>query len=318
MLGTIIVGSINWDTTLFVDKFPERGEEVVVNRVIQVPGGKAGNTAVAAARLLGKDRVAIFGGLGNDPVAAEHVRVFEAEGVVTSGIKYSKEHSSGQAYVAVDKTGENTVYTYPGANATLTPNDLDEPIRRKLSDQASIVTIMNPQLDTALKLSSESKKAGKRVVCDPGVWTKVGLEGLGPVLRSADYLVCNESEMRNLTDLASPAASYSKLKENYPTLKVVQKLGGRGSILFDNDTVVTDALDLKRLGLDVVNTLGCGDSFLGAFVAALVEGSSDRDALRWATCAAGLKATKPETRGGPDRQTLLRFLDQVKLKNSVS
>ncbi len=66
--------------------------------------------------------------------------------------------------------------------------------------------------------------------------------------------------------------------------------------------------DLKSRGLKVVNTVGCGDAFLGAFVAALSEGRSDREALEWGNCAAGLKATRPETRGSPDRETLLKYL----------
>jgi len=54
--------------------------------------------------------------------------------------------------------------------------------------------------------------------------------------------------------------------------------------------------------------VGCGDAFLGAFVASLSEGRSDEEALEWANCAAGLKATRPETRGSPDRMTLLKYL----------
>src|SRR5208282_3214714 len=63
LIKTVVIGAINWDISLFVKKFPREGEEVVVGRILRVPGGKAGNVAVAAARLLGPDQSAIFGDL---------------------------------------------------------------------------------------------------------------------------------------------------------------------------------------------------------------------------------------------------------------
>ena len=64
------------------------------------------------------------------------------------------------------------------------------------------------------------------------------------------------------------------------------------------------ALPLKELGLNVVNTVGCGDVFAGVFAAYYVTGSSPAQSLIMASAAAGLNATKPETRGSPDRANL--------------
>jgi ribokinase len=314
------VGAVNWDITLFTNRLPHGGEEVVVNQITQAPGGKAGNTAVAAARLIGRNRVAILAGLGNDVVAKDHVRIFDHEGVITSGLKFSAQFDSGQAYIAVDEFGENAIYTYFGANAALTPDDLDDPKRQALISQASVVTLMDPPFETAVKLAIESKKNRKRIVYDPGVKSEKGLDALQPILNNADYLIVNESEIHNLTGSLNLQDATKKVTENYPRLKIIQKFGGRGSNMFEDggSSVFVDALDLASLGMRVINTVGCGDSFLGAFVAALVEGLPDLDALRWATCAAGIKATKPETRGSPDRETMFRYLDYVKLRNPSS
>jgi ribokinase len=87
------------------------------------------------------------------------------------------------------------------------------------------------------------------------------------------------------------------------------KLGPRGAIMYTGEKrIVSQGLRMKAVGLKVVNTVGCGDAFIGAFAAALTEGHSDVEALRWANCAAGLKATRAETRGSPDRATLLKYL----------
>jgi ribokinase len=313
MVKTVIVGAINWDINLFIHKFPREGEEVAVNRITRVPGGKAGNAAVAAARLLGPNQVAILSGLGRDSIAKEQVRIFEQEGVVTSGLKFDPEVESGQAYILIDESGENMIHTFFGANATIAPKDLDDPVRRTLIQDAGVVTIMDPPFETAVKLASEANSLGRIVAWDPGVKSELGVRAVSALLRNVDYIVANESETRNLTRTADPAKAASILRKLNPDLKVVLKRGALGSLMFrDSDRLVSNALDLKSFGLKVVNTVGCGDAYLGAFVAALSEGLRDDEAIRWANCAGGLKATRPETRGSPDRQTLHQYLARAK------
>jgi ribokinase len=309
MVTTVVVGAINWDTTLFVDKFPRRGAEVVVRRISQLPGGKGGNAAVAAARLLGPNKVAIIGALGNDWVASEHTRIFKEEGVDCSGLKHNDSIQSGQAHIIVDKTGENVIHTYFGANATILPEDLDYANRRELIENASIVTIMDPPFRTSLKLAQSAKKLGKIVAWDPGVKSQLGYDTISSLLRNVDYFLANESEVGFLTGTKTQALAARKLQRANPNLKVIMKLGGRGSVMYrGRERIGSRGLDLKRTGLRVVNTVGCGDAFLGAFVASISEGRPDLEALKWGNFAAGLKATRPETRGSPDRATLMKYL----------
>jgi len=309
MVATVIVGAINWDTTLFIEKFPRKGEEVVVRRITQVPGGKAGNAAVAAAKLLGPHKVAIIGALGNDWVAAEHVRIFKEEGVEVSGLKFNDSVQSGQAHIIVDQTGENIIHTYFGADATITPADLDSPTRRELIESASIIAIMNPPLQTSLKLAKEAKRQSKIVAWDPGVKSRLGYHAVSGLLENVDYLLANESEMRFLTVANSRDVAARKLMRVNSKLKVIMKLGAKGSVIYTGkERIASRGLNLKSVGSQVVNTVGCGDAFLGAFIAALTEDKSDLEALKWANLAAGLKAARPETRGSPDRATLEKFL----------
>ena len=309
MVTTVVVGAINWDTTLFVDKFPRRGGEVVVRRIHHVPGGKAGNAAVAAARLLGPNNVAIIGAVGNDWVAAEHMRIFKEEGVDCSGLKRSDSVQSGQAHIVVDKTGENVIHTYFGANATILPEDLDDANRRELIENANIITIMDPPFRTSLKLAQEAKKLNKVVAWDPGVKSQLGYNATRALLQNVDYFLANESEIGSLTETKTQAMAARKLLRVNQRLKVIMKLGARGSLMYSGtNRIVSRGLDLKLAGLKVVNTVGCGDAFLGAFVAAISEGRPDLEALKWGNFAAGLKATRTETRGSPDRATLMKYL----------
>jgi len=309
MVSAVVVGAINWDITMFVDKLPHRGEEVVVRQITHAPGGKAGNAAVALARLLGANRAAIIGALGNDWVATEHIKIFNEEGVDISGLKHNASINSGQAYIIVDKTGENEIHTYFGANATILPEDLDAEPRRKLIENTDLLCIMDPPFETSLKLATEVKRRGKVVAWDPGIKSRLGFEVASSILPYIDYFVANESEVGLLTQAKDRDTAVGKLTSVNSKLKIIMKLGAKGVIMrVGKDQLVSPGLDTQALGLKVVNTVGCGDAFIGAFAAALTEGRSDAEALRWANCAAGLKATRAETRGSPDRGTLMEYL----------
>jgi len=309
MVKAIVVGAINWDINLFVERFPRKGEEIVVKKIDRVPGGKGGNVAVAAARLMRRNESAIIGGLGKDHVGTEQVRIFEQEGVVVSGLKFSENVESGQAYIVIDSVGANIIHTYFGANATVMPEDLDAPARRELISEARVVTIMDPLFETAIKLSREARRLGKILVWDPGVKSELGIRNARPVLENIDYIIANEAEVENLTGTSDPDLASARLAELSQRLRVVAKQGSKGCILYhDGKRRRFPSLDLEVLGMRVVNTVGCGDAFLGAFVAAISEGRPDEEALRWGNCAGGLKATRPETRGSPTRETLLNHL----------
>lgn len=309
-MKTVVIGAVNWDVNLFIDNFPKKGEEVVIRHMTRVAGGKAGNVAVAAARLLGPNQAAILGALGKDQVASEQVKIFRDEGVDVSGLKFSHGVESGQAYITIDEKGENIIHTHRGANATITPKDLDAPARRELIEKASIVTIMDPPYQTALKLAQDARKLGKVIAWDPGVKSRMGAKEVKLLLEKVDYALANKSEISHLTGAKNWDAAARKLMKINRNLKIVAKLGAKGSIMYDGrKRVASQALDLRSFGMRVVNTVGCGDAFLGAFVAALCEGRGELEALKWGNVAGGLKAARGETRGSPNRETLLRYVE---------
>ena len=119
-----VLGAINWDINLFVERFPRIGEEVPVERIMRVPGGKGANVAVAAARLLGRGQVALIGCLGRDDIAERQIKILIDEGVDVSGIKFTGDAESGQAYILIDDEGRNIINTLFGTNLELNPEDL--------------------------------------------------------------------------------------------------------------------------------------------------------------------------------------------------
>ena len=182
MVKTVVAGAINWDVNLFVDHFPRKGGEVVVRQITRVPGGKAGNVAVGTARLLGPNQACILGAVGKDYVGSEQARIFKEEGVDVTGLKIAETVESGHAYIVIEENGENIIHTYPGANTSITPADLDDPVRQQLVAGSSVVTIMDPPLETSLKLARDARRLGKIIAWDPGVKSRMGADSFKRLL----------------------------------------------------------------------------------------------------------------------------------------
>ncbi len=310
MVRICVAGAINWDINLFVERFPQIGEEVPVERISRVPGGKGANVAVAAARILGPDEAAVIGCLGKDAVAEQQVAILRGEGVVVSGIRLLDDAESGQAYIVIDRDGRNVINTLFGANLRLVPQDFQSPAVLNLLAESSIVVLIDPPLETIESAAVTAKKLGKTVMWDAGVRSILGAERLEAVLKKIDYLVVNQVEAQNLTATADPEKAWKRLSALNKRLNLIVKLGERGCTLVSQQQVLeVPGVSLKKLGLQVVNTVGCGDVFLGVFAASKSQDYEDKEALERANLAGALKATKAETRGGPTREELKRYLE---------
>lgn len=311
MVDLICCGAINWDINLFMDRLPRTGEEVPVNMIQRVSGGTAANVSVAAARILGDGRVAFIGALGEDPIAEAQIKILEEEGVDPSGILLIPDEESGQAYISISKDGANEIHTYFGANLKITEEHMNDKERLGLIKQAKVCVIMDPPIRTAEKLAELCKLYGVKVIWDPGVYAEEGIEALLPTLRNVDYFILNQIEYENLLGTSDPREVAEALTDKVQDIKAIIKHGAEGCILCEDDggTIIQmEAVPLPELGMKVVNTVGCGDAFIGGFASALVEDMSHIEALRQAVAAGSFKATRIETRGGPTREELLRLI----------
>jgi len=310
-MEVVVAGGINWDTNLFVERFPRPGEEASVIRITRGAGGKGGNVSVAVARLLGPDKVAMIGALGSDEIADSQLGLLRSEGVETSGIARMAGAESGQAYIVTDSSGENLIHTHFGANAMLDPADILNKVAEQLTQSARIAVVMDPPEEIIETVTRLAYDAGKLIAWDPGIRAKAGMERLRNVLMRTRYLFLNETEVEYMTGLADPPQSAERLLETNPDLITIVKSGREGCTLFGKRaTIRVPGIDLVRHGLQVVNTVGCGDAFLGAFAAAKALDLSDEEAPRWANWAGALKASKSETRGSPTISELKTWMSK--------
>jgi len=316
MVDLICCGAINWDINLFMDRLPRIGEEIPVLEIQRVSGGTAANVAVAAARILGPGRVAFLGALGGDDIAERQLAILEEEKVDADGVLRVMDEESGQAYITIGPNGENEIHTYFGANLRLTPECLSDPKWLRIIREAKVAVIMDPPLETAENLAKLCKENGETVIWDPGVYADLGLDALAPIIRNVDYFILNHLEFENLLGTNDPRRIGAQLGAVRRGVKAIIKHGREGCTLCRDDsetTIHVGAVPLEELGLEVVNTVGCGDAFIGAFAAAKVEGAGDMEALRRGCAAGSFKATRKETRGGPTADQLEEMLREWEL-----
>jgi ribokinase len=307
MVSLVVCGAINWDINCFVERLPVPGEEVIIKHITRVSGGTGGNIAVAAARILGAKEVALIGALGKDDIAHQQIAALETEGVITTGIKQIMGEESGQAYILVDQTGQNIIASHLGANARLGLKHLDEAQVKQQLQECQGIVLTDPPLEVAEELINLAKRRAVPLLWDPGILISQEREVLQSLAKEASVLFLNETEASALLGIEEVNTSLQKLKKLGFGNHAVLKLGAQGAAMLDSASgKVTEAsaLPLKKLGLNVISTVGCGDVFAGVFAAYHVMGSSLERSLIMASAAAGLNATRPETRGSPDRAAL--------------
>ena len=301
----LVTGALNWDINLFVIHLPKPGEEVVVEKIERVPGGKGGNVSVAAARILGPRRVALTACVGKDDVGRKQISILKDEGVDTSGIQVLDHVESGQAYITVDESGRNVIETHFGANARLEKDHIMQPQVQTLLSKSSLLVVIDPPRALAGRILAEGRRLRRPVIWHPGVLTRFGLEAFRRDLEGLDYLVLNEAEASRFANARGLDDALETIGNAAPESKVLVTLGGKGAAFYAKGKLSKiGKVQLNKLGKKVVNTTGCGDAFVGAFAAYRILEKSDMEAFRYANMAGALKASRSETRGSPSRKEL--------------
>ena len=291
-MSIVVIGSLNADLVHRVPRIPAPGETVTGSDALVLPGGKGANQAVAAARL--GAAVAMVGRVGFDPFGQTLLHNLKREGVDTRHVRDARGVATGRALILVDERGENAIVVSPGANARVTPADVDAalPLLRRAS---AVLLQLEIPLATVRHALALCRRHNVPTVLDPA---PVPPRGLPRALFRADYLTPNEPESLHLAGLrAKPGARVPDPKTIAARLQargaqtVVLKLGARGCALAPRGA---EPLRLVRpFRVKVIDSTAAGDAFNAAFAVALSEGKSVEDAARFANAAGALCCTKP-------------------------
>jgi len=314
MTSILVSGAINWDTLCLVDHLPVPGEEVTCDAVSEVPGGTGANTAVAAARILGPGEVALFAALGKDSIADQQLAILDTEGVVRDSVVQVGGLPSGHAFIFIDREGQNVIASNLGANTALSIHHARQARLSTVLQQCRCVVLSDPPLSVAEYLLQAAANRGIPALWDPGVLVRHGWDTLAPLMTNVDSLFLNEAEAKLLFGTAEPRDIARSMEQREAPAYLVLKLGTRGSLLVTCATGKTTSippLPMAELGLEVVSSVGCGDVFIGACAACMASGYERQTALLMASAAAGFNASRPETRGGPGRETLMQLVERA-------
>lgn len=256
-----MVGSINLDLVVTVERLPRAGETLTDASLAQVSGGKGANQAVAAARL-GAD-VRFVGCVGDDDFGRLARRGLEEAEVDLSGLRVARGEQTGIAVILVARDGENQIVVVPGANRELVPEDYGV-------GEADAVLC---QLEVPVDAVAAAAEQTRGMFCLNAAPARPVPES---VLARADLIVANSLEVEELG--SSPLGSLFAVT-----------LGAEGALLVDDGEEVARAMPPP---VRAVDGTAAGDAFCACLVVSLLEGRPREEALQRACAAGALSASR--------------------------
>jgi ribokinase len=285
-----VMGSINQDFVLKVERRPQPGETVTNAELSTHNGGKGANQAAAAA-LLGAS-VTILGRVGDDEFGEPLVQALQEKGIDTSLVERASGKSTGAAFITVTPDGENAITVAPGANRSLTPDDVDA-AAGAIGEAQVFVAQMEIPVPSVLRAVEVAAEQGTRALVNLAPTFEVPRE----LLEKLDPLVVNEHEAafllgREVDGVEGALSAAPELLSSGPRSAVIT-IGEDGAVLADGESVE----HLPAPEVEVVDTTGAGDAFAGALATQLARGASLREAVAYAVRAGAAAVTKEGAQG---------------------
>lgn len=296
----IVVGSINIDNYLKVDKLPSTGKAIITSTSCIYPGGKGINQSIGAAKL--GVRTALIGNVGNDVDSDLIFATLTDYAVDSTCVRRNTEAATGKAYIFVQRDGDSMISILSGANSLLTPEDI---LRSERLFENSSYCLVQTEVaeDAVLTACRLARKYGVKTILKPSACASLSEE----LLSCVDILVPNFDEINTLCPKGDfrEQASYF-LNKGIET--VIITLGQEGCY------VKTEKLDQRfaAASFQTIDNTGAGDAFIAALAVYLQYGYELQNAVQIATYAAGFSVTRE---GVPpsliDKNTLESYISQV-------
>ncbi len=281
----LVVGSSNTDMVIKTEHLPAPGETVLGGTFFMNPGGKGANQAVAVARLGGNVRFVCK--LGDDIFGRQAKQLFAAEGIDTSYVFTDSDVPSGVALITVDDQAENCIAVASGANANLSPADLQ--IAETAIDQSEwILMQLEIPIETVFYMAETAWRKGKKIVLNPAPAQTLPFD-LYPYL----YLITpNKTEAEMLTGIQivdeASAIAAALVFANWGVQHVIITLGSKGALIYsEGKAALIPAIPVKAM-----DTTAAGDIFNGALVVALSDGMDLWKATGFASKVAALSVMR--------------------------
>lgn len=297
--GLVVIGAINVDLVVSGAALPRPGETVTDGELSRHDGGKGGNQATAAARVLGEPgRVALLGAVGDDDMGHAARAALEAEGIDVANVAVVAGSPTGVALIAVDQGGQNQISVAPGAN-----RDLGDPTEALEGSRPALVL-------ASCEIPFETLSAAAAWCGTNHVAFVLNPAPIHPMLREllehTAVVTPNHGEVTKLAPTSGDAVEAAHaLRERTPGLTVLVTMGEAGAYLLDDE----GETGIPAPSVHAVDSTGAGDCLNGVLAAFLLEGRTIRDAAARAVAAATMSTAVAGAREGmPTRRELDTFL----------
>jgi len=290
------LGSINIDHTYRVPHFPKPGETLLSDSYIKGLGGKGANQSIAIARAGGQ--VAHIGAIGIEALWARDMLAEAGVGVAEIAVL---ESPTGHAIINVDKSGENCITLFAGANILVSEGQISAALS---AAKPGDWLLLQNEVNNAVFAAKLARAKGLKIayVAAPFAAGKVR-----EMLPYVDLLSVNEGEA------AAVCAALGVSEDEIPVAKLLVTRGSVGVSYRDDGQTYTQPV----FPVTPKDTTGAGDTFTGYFLAELDAGKAPQEALRMAAAAAAIQITRVGTSEAiPLREEVTGFIRSSPPKSS--
>ncbi len=257
-----------------VERHPLEDDEVFVSDLKLLSGGAAANSAYICAKLGLK--TAFIGKLGSDDEFCNKIiNDFKKVSLDISLIKYSKEHGTGSAYIALNKEGDRRIYAHSGAANLLSKDDIraEEILKTKVIFLSSLKNL-EPFIE-AVEIATNNKIT---TILNPGMLiVDQGLSEIKKLLEKLDILILSWREFTSLLKIQESNLNEKFIKKKAQTLLklgiklLIITMGKKGAFLVSSEN--SELIPSSRID-EVVDTTGAGDAFSAGFIYGFVQNLS--------------------------------------------
>ena len=294
MASVLSVGTAVVDFVMTVDHLPTEGRKYRASEATIVGGGCAANAAIAIARLGGESLLA--GHLGTDAVGDLIIGGLEVAGVDCGLIRRDPDLQSSFSNIMVDGAGERMIVNY--RDPRFTDSDADW-LAKDMPEVGAVLA------DTRWPAGAVVAMRAARQLGIPGVVDAEAPLGDGteclPLASHVAFAADGLRDFAGVDDLDQGLEIASKRLPGF-----VAVTDGANGVRWRHGG---DGGHIPADPVDVVDTLGAGDVWHGAFALALAEGMETGAALRFAGATAAIKCGRPGgSRGSPTRGEVDAFI----------
>ncbi len=291
MARVLCVGHAVQDFVFGLPSMPTQAAKYRADSFTSIGGGPAATAAVTIARLGGQALLAAR--VGEDSVADAIIEELRREGVDCDAVRRLAGLQSSLSAVLLDARGERTIVNYRDPRWPADATWLPDPGMLA----ADVVLADTRWPEGALHALRAARERGLPAVLDAD---RPIPEGFAALQAAATHVAFSADGLAEWAGHDDPRAALLDVAgSGVPWCCVT--LGERGVLVAEQGKFT----ELPAFAVPVVDTLGAGDVWHGAFALALAEGKTALAACAWASAAAALKVQRTGGRSGAPRRAEL-------------